>query len=144
DEIGPTVLLGDVVDVNQVGVVHAGDGLCLGAEARQLVGAGVRSGQDHLEGHESFEGGLPRLVNHPHAAASQFAEDLIAADSGRHRGGGGRRRRGGHGGGGGGGGGRAGEGFRLVAADRTDRPSADERRPTVPGHFPTVSVGANK
>ena len=57
-------------------VLQAGDGLRLGVEACQVVGAGVTAAEDHLQGDEAVEA-LPRLVDDAHAAATQFAEEDV-------------------------------------------------------------------
>ena len=44
------------------------------AEARQFTGAGVFSGQNHLESHQPFELEMPGLIDDTHAAATQFAQ----------------------------------------------------------------------
>ena len=44
------VVLADLVDLHDVGMLQAGDGLGLGAEAGQFRAAGVAAGQDHLQG----------------------------------------------------------------------------------------------
>src|SRR5262249_51469420 len=52
-------------------------------EPRALVHARVRAGQDHLQGRQPPEAELPRLVDDPHGAAAQLAEDFIARDQAR-------------------------------------------------------------
>ena len=70
----------DLVDLHDAGVLQAGDGLRLQAKTRQLFRAGIRPGEDHLEGDEAVERHLPGLVDHPHAAAAQLFENLEAGD----------------------------------------------------------------
>ena len=41
--------------------------------------------QDHLQGHQSVEPDLPRLVDDAHAAAAQFAENLVAGQGRQSR-----------------------------------------------------------
>ena len=79
---GRPVVLADLVDLDDVGVLQAGDGLGLGPEAAGGLGPGVLAGQDHLEGDEAVEPDLPGLVDDAHAAAAQLAEDLVAGDLG--------------------------------------------------------------
>ena len=73
-------MLVDVEDLDDVRVLELGDGLGLGEEAGGGLGAGVGTGQDHLEGDGAVEPGLAGLVDDAHAAAAQFAHDLIARD----------------------------------------------------------------
>jgi len=37
-------------------------------------------GQDHLEGDDPAQVGLPRLVDDPHASPADLLEDLVVAD----------------------------------------------------------------
>ncbi len=76
----PALVFADAVDLDDVGVVQAGDGLGLGLEAGQVVGAGVFARQDHLERDDAVEAALPGLVDDAHAAAADLAEQLVAGD----------------------------------------------------------------
>ena len=89
-EEGQAVVLADLVDLHDVRVLQAGDGLGLGPEAGQLLGAGVVAGQDHLQGDDAVERELPGLVDDAHAAAAQLAQDFVAGhkDGGPDSGGG--------------------------------------------------------
>ena len=49
-EEGQALVFADLVDLHDVGVLQLGNGLALGLEAGQLLGAGVGGSQDHLEG----------------------------------------------------------------------------------------------
>ena len=49
-EVRQAVGLADLVDLHDVGVLQAGDGLRLGQEAGGGLGVGVGAGQDHLQG----------------------------------------------------------------------------------------------
>ncbi len=77
-EEGPAVVLADLVDLDDVRVLEAGDGLGLGAETCQLRLAGVAAGQDHLEGDDAAQLDVPRLVDDTHATLAELAEDLVA------------------------------------------------------------------
>ena len=81
-EEGQAVGLADVVDLHDVGVLQAGDGLGLGQEADGGLGAGMGAGQDHLQGAGAVQADLPGPVDDPHAAAAQLAQDLVAGDGG--------------------------------------------------------------
>src|SRR5207253_341206 len=48
-KVGPSVLLADFVDVDDIGVLEASDGFCFGAEAGQLLAPGMAAGQNQLE-----------------------------------------------------------------------------------------------
>jgi hypothetical protein len=79
-EVGEATGQADVVDLDDVGVLKAGDGLGLFQEPRQGAGVGVIAGQDHLERDNPSQVDLAGLVNDPHAPAPQFLEDLEAWD----------------------------------------------------------------
>ncbi len=76
-EIVPAFMLADFKDLHDVGVLQAGDGLDLGAEAGQLVRARLRAGQDHLQRDQPTEAQLARLVDDAHAAPAQFPQQLV-------------------------------------------------------------------
>ena len=46
-------------------------------EASELCIAGMRTGEDHLQGHETIELDVPCLVDDTHAAAAEHAEYLV-------------------------------------------------------------------
>ena len=52
--------LADVVDLHDVGVLQAGDGLGLGQEAGDGLGAGMSTGQDHLQDARAVQAGPAR------------------------------------------------------------------------------------
>ena len=81
-EEGLPVVLADFVDLNDVRMLDAGDGLGLATEADDGVRLGACSGKNHLQGDQAFEASLLGLVDHAHAALAQFAEDHVAADGG--------------------------------------------------------------
>ena len=66
-------LLADLVNLHDVGVLKAGDGLRFAEEAHHLFGRGVAGAEDHLEGDEAMEADLPRLVDDAHAAAAEHS-----------------------------------------------------------------------
>ena len=75
DEVGPTGGGGPgVEDPGDVGVVHHGERLALGLEAREHL-AGVHAGLDHLEGDHAGDGAA--LLGHPDRAEAALA-DLLA------------------------------------------------------------------
>jgi len=71
-------VLADLVDLNDVGVLQAGDGLGLGAEAGQVRRAGMAARQDHLQRDDAIQLEVPRLVDDTHAALAELAQDLVA------------------------------------------------------------------
>ncbi len=83
-EEGQAVVFADLVDLDDVGMLQAGDRFGLGPEALQLLAARDGAAQDHLEGDQAFELGLLGLVDDAHAAAAQFADEGVARD-GRQR-----------------------------------------------------------
>ena len=79
-EEGQAVGLADVVDLHDVGVLQAGDGLRLGQEADGGLVVGMGTGQDHLQGAGAVQEDLSGAVDDAHAAAAQLAQDLVAGD----------------------------------------------------------------
>jgi hypothetical protein len=80
-EVLLAVVLADLVDGDDVGVVERGDGLGLPAEALALLGGGQLAREDHLEGDDAVERHLARLVHHPHPAAGDLFEQLVVAEA---------------------------------------------------------------
>ena len=74
--------LAAVVDLHDVGVLQAGDGLRLGQEAAHGLVVGMGTRQDHLQDAGAFQEDLPGAVDDAHAAAAQLAQDLVAVDGG--------------------------------------------------------------
>ena len=70
----------DFVDLHDIGVLVASKGLCLGTKTGTLLGVGVDTGQDHLDGHQPVQALLPGLVDDAHAAAAEFRQDLVTLD----------------------------------------------------------------
>ncbi len=75
---GPAVELADVVNLNEIAVVEAGDGAGFGVESGQVGGAGVLAGEDHFEGFGPVHLTVTDQVDDAHAAAAQFLQDLEA------------------------------------------------------------------
>jgi hypothetical protein len=71
----------DFVDPDDVAMVQIGGRLRFGVKAFDLRFAGELASEDHLQSHQPIEADLPGLVNHPHAAAGDFAEQLIIAET---------------------------------------------------------------
>ncbi len=78
--VGPAVVLADVMDPDDVGMLEAGDCLGFGAEAGDPPSRRLYAGQDHLEGDQAIEACLSCPVHHAHAAASAFRQDFVARD----------------------------------------------------------------
>ena len=79
-EVVLALVLADLVDRHDAGVVEVAGGLGLGVEPLDVGLAGELPGQDHLQGHEAVEAHLPGLVDDAHAAAGDLAEDLVVAE----------------------------------------------------------------
>ena len=75
-----TVVLADLVDRHDAGMIEIGSGFGFQVEALDLVFARELPGQDHLERDGPVEADLPRPVYHPHAAAGDLAEQLVVAE----------------------------------------------------------------
>jgi len=72
------VVLADLEDLDDVGVLQPGNRLGLGAEAGQGVRTGVTAIADHFQRHNAVEPDLPGLVNEAHAALAERLQDLVA------------------------------------------------------------------
>ena len=79
-EVKPAVVVAKSVDLNDIGVPNPGDGLGLGQEADEVLGAGMCALRDHFQSAKAVEPELARLVNDGHSAAAQLGQDLIARD----------------------------------------------------------------
>ena len=83
---GVAVMDPHLVDLHDVGVLDAGGQLRLAAEPLPLGFRREAAGQDHLQGHQPPEAAMPGLVDHPHPAPSDLAEDgVLAHVPGRRR-----------------------------------------------------------
>jgi len=74
--------LADVVDLHDIGVLQAGDGLRLGQEASYALGTGMGTAQDHLEDAEAIKAHLAGAVDDAHPTAAELAHDFITGDGG--------------------------------------------------------------
>src|SRR5262249_5051347 len=79
-EIRKPLVLADLVDLHDVGVLQWGEGAGLLAEAGELLRAGVGPGQDHLQRAQPIQPYLPGLVDEAHPAATQLPQDLVTGD----------------------------------------------------------------
>src|SRR5262245_22587617 len=79
-KVGPALVLAYLVDLDELRVLQARDRFGFTAKPGQLLGAGVSSGQDHLQGDDAVEAELPGLVNYRHPAAAEPAEDFVAGN----------------------------------------------------------------
>src|SRR5262245_39392916 len=76
-EVRQSVVLADLVDLDDVRVRQPCHRLGLGAEAIANAGRGVLARQHHLERDEPVEPSLPGLVDHGHPTATQFVHDRV-------------------------------------------------------------------
>jgi hypothetical protein len=85
--IQDVAVLADLEDGHDIGVMEPGRGAGLVAEPLQGLGVAARAGREDLQGHLSAQRDLLGLVDHPHAAAADLAEDAEVADlaQGRRR-----------------------------------------------------------
>ena len=72
--------LTDLVDLNDVRMLKGRDGIGLLAEAAQVVRGGRGAGADHLQSDQPPRPFLLSLVHNTHAAAADFAQELVAGD----------------------------------------------------------------
>ncbi len=75
-------MLADLEDADDVGVLDGRDRLGLGLEPLDVLWASTGAGANHLEGNESVEPRVLRLVDDAHPTFAQDPQDLVAGDSG--------------------------------------------------------------
>src|SRR5262249_49184390 len=68
------------VDRHDVGVIQVSRGFRFGLEATHVVGRRELAAENHLEGDESIEADLARLVNDAHSAACDLFLQLVIAE----------------------------------------------------------------
>ena len=73
---GPAVVFTEVVDMDDIRMAKAGDGLGLDPEPRPDFGAGVLAVADHLQRNDTVQRTVAGLVDHPHAPAAELGQDL--------------------------------------------------------------------
>jgi hypothetical protein len=73
------VFLADLVNADDVRVVQIAGGFRLCAEAAHELGIVEPRMKNHLHRHDAVERKLARLVNHAHAAARDFLDQLVIA-----------------------------------------------------------------
>ena len=76
----PAFVAADLVDLHDVGVLHSRRQLRLQPEPQLLGGRGELAGQHHLQGGQPVQAAVPRLVHHPHAPATDLAQDVVVPD----------------------------------------------------------------
>ncbi len=84
DEVGLAVVLVGNEDLGNVGMVERGDVAGLAQEAGHDDFVGAEFVAQALDGNETFELGIERLVDHAHAAAAELADDVIASENFAH------------------------------------------------------------
>ncbi len=77
-------MFADGVDRDDVRMLQARFGAGLAAETCQLFGAGVAARRHHLESDQALQRDFARLVDNAHAAAAEYAENLVTGNC-RHR-----------------------------------------------------------
>jgi hypothetical protein len=82
-EVWLAVGVADFMNLDDVWMLQPGRGFGFGAEAGPLLIRRRRSVPDHLQGHQAVEAQLAGPVDHPHAAAAQQVEHLVAGHLGQ-------------------------------------------------------------
>ena len=80
DDESAAVLLPDVMDRADVGVIEGGCRLRLALEAGERQGISGHRLREKLESDEAMQARVFRLVNHAHAPAAQFLDDAVVRD----------------------------------------------------------------
>ena len=79
-EVVLALVLADLEDRHDAGVVEIAGGLGLEVEPQDVGLVGELAGEDHLQGHEPIEAHLPGLEDDAHAAPRDLADDLVVAE----------------------------------------------------------------
>ena len=74
------LVLPDLEDRDDAGMVEVGGRLGLGVEAFDVGVVGELTGEDHLERDRPIEAHLPRLEYDAHSPAGDLADDLVVAE----------------------------------------------------------------
>ena len=82
-QVGLPGLLADLVDLHDAGVLERRHRRGFFAEALAVHVAGVGPREDHLEGDDAVQCRLAGLVDDPHAAAAEFAQDFESGHDGQ-------------------------------------------------------------
>ena len=77
-DVGAPILLADVVNHADVGMVEGGGSLRFTLETRQGLRVFRYIIRQELERHEAVQAGVLGLVNHTHSAAAQLLDDAVA------------------------------------------------------------------
>ncbi len=77
---GLTILLADVVDSANVGVVQRGCSLGLALKTGEGLGIFGHIVRQEFEGDETMKPGVFSLINHSHTAAANFLDNAIVRD----------------------------------------------------------------
>src|SRR5208282_4035688 len=77
---GLPVLLTDVVDGADVGVVERGRGLRFALKTRQRLGIASNLIGKELQGYETVQPNVLALIDHAHTAAAEFLDDAVMRD----------------------------------------------------------------
>jgi len=94
DDVVGAIVLDDVVDGSDVGMIKAGEHAGFAAEAVSRIFVGEDAGREHLDGDVTLEFFVARAIDDTHAACSKLAEDAIAIEEAGFGGGTRRWRRG--------------------------------------------------
>jgi len=81
DEVVDAVLLPDVVERADVGMVEGGDGAGLALEARAQVRVRGQVFREDLDGYGAVQARVARLVHLAHAACAEAVQDLVGTES---------------------------------------------------------------
>ena len=77
---GAAVLLADVVNGADVGMVQSGGGPRFALEPAQRLPVARQVVRQELEGHEATESSVLRFVDHAHAAAAELLDDAVVGE----------------------------------------------------------------
>jgi hypothetical protein len=77
---GAAVLLADVMNGADVGMIQRGRGPSFALEPAQCLPVASQIVGEELEGHEATKAGILRFVDHAHAAAAELLDDAVVGE----------------------------------------------------------------
>ena len=81
DHVGRGVLLADVVDGDDVGIVEGRGRPRLAFESRQVRAVRGQLRREHLDRDAAVQPRVPRRVNLPHSACAEWRQDFVGAET---------------------------------------------------------------
>ncbi len=76
----PIVILGHLINMDNVGMIECGDGLHFAGESRAQCAVGGQVAWQEFQRHTSIEFGVIGEIDFPHASGADLGDDPVVAD----------------------------------------------------------------